>query len=169
MFLSQKHRRKGVILLAQIIIFVGLYMAMRAYTHAGMAEGPAPQFKARTLDGSIVSLEEYQGQPMLLHFWATWCPICELEMGGIDKLTKDLPVLTVAMQSGSPMEVQAYMEEHEITSWVTIADEFGDLANAYGVKGTPASYIIDSNGDIAFREMGFSTSWGLRVKMWLAD
>ena len=47
-------------------------------------------------------------------------------------------------------------------------DEDGKLATQFGVHGVPTSYILDAKGKIRFREVGLTSSWGLRLRLWLA-
>ena len=42
------------------------------------------------------------------------------------------------------------------------------MARRYGVGGVPASFILDADGRIAFHERGYTTQWGLRLRLWLA-
>jgi hypothetical protein len=88
--------------LLELLLIVAVVLLVRAWLARDLAQGPAPEFEANLLDGSAVSLADYADRPMLLHFWATWCPICRLEEGEIMRLSRSHPVLTVAMQSGSP-------------------------------------------------------------------
>lgn len=163
----RKHR--WIRWLIDIAIIMAVIFAVRAWQQHGMQDGEAPDFEYATLNGETIHLDNYRGQPVLLHFWASWCPMCELEQGSISAISKDWKVITVAFQSGGVDEVERYMERKEITSWTTIVDESGELAGKYGVRGVPASYVIDAEGTIRFREVGITSGWGLRIRLWLAS
>jgi len=169
MFLRRKNPRRHPILaiLIQVIIFIGLYFALRTWMQREMISGPAPETTAIALSGETLSLRQYRGEPLLLHFWASWCKICKFEQGAIASIEKDWPVLTVAMQSGDKKEVATFLKEHDL-EWETLVDESGALAKQYGVTGVPASFVIDGQGQIRFKEVGYTTSWGLRARLWLA-
>jgi peroxiredoxin len=96
-----------------------------------------------------------------------WCPICKLEEGNIEALSSDYQVITVAMQSGNDMEINSYLQEQGL-SFDTIADPYGEIATQWGVRGVPASFVLDSNGNIRFASVGYSTGVGLRGKLWAA-
>ena len=49
-----------------------------------------------------------------------------------------------------------------------LLDTSGELATSFGVKGVPASFILDPNGEITFVESGYTTELGLRVRLWLS-
>ncbi len=168
MFLKRNKNatRRWPVILAEIVILIALYFALRSYMQGDMLEGPLPEFQARDLQGETVSPATYQGQPLLIHFWATWCRVCKLEAGAVDAVSKDWPVLTIAMQSGTPDEIAAYLHEKG-RNWRTIADESGTLADQFGVRGVPASFFIDENGRIRFKEMGYTTSLGMRLRLWM--
>jgi hypothetical protein len=61
------------------------------------------------------------------------------------------------------------MERKGITEWVTVVDEDGKLAEQYGIHGVPTSYVLDGEGNIRFREVGLTSGWGLRLRLWLAE
>ena len=154
----------------ELLIVVVLIFGVRTWQQRNLIEGEAPIFNEVGLKGEEISLAAYRGQPMLLHFWASWCPICELEQGGINSvLESGWPMVTVAYSSGEAEEVKRYMERKGIQNWVTIVDNDGELARQYGVTGVPTSYVLDGAGSIRFREVGASSSWGLRLRLWLAD
>ena len=144
-----------------------MVLLVRAWLARDLAQGPAPEIEANLLDGSPVSLADYADRPMLLHFWATWCPICRLEEGEIMRLSRSHPVLTVAMQSGSPSEVEAHLTERERELDV-VNDPDGALARRYGVRAVPSTFIIDRDGQIVFRKQGYAPPLELRLRLWLA-
>ena len=155
--------------LLETVIIVSLIFGFRAWQHRGLVEGEAPDFERTALNGEVIHLDNYRGKPVLLHFWASWCPICELEQGSITAISKDWKVITVAFQSGGKEEVQRYMERNGITDWVTIVDEDGTLTSKYGIHAVPTTYVLDAEGTIQFRESGITTGWGLRLRLWLAN
>jgi peroxiredoxin len=151
----------------EILVIVALVLVIRAWIARDLAQGPAPEFEAYLLDGSPVGLADFADRPMLLHFWATWCPICRLEEGEIVRVSRSHPVLTVAMQSGSAAEVEAHLNERERELDV-ILDPDGDLAARFGVRVVPSTFIIDRAGQIVFRKQGYAPPLELRLRLWLA-
>ena len=59
------------------------------------------------------------------------------------------------------------MQDNQLTFPVML-DTSGELAQSFGVKGVPASFILDTNGEITFVESGYSSELGLRVRLWLS-
>jgi peroxiredoxin len=164
-------KRKRTLLrnVTQIMIVLAVFVGMRAYLlHGSLPKGPAPGFTAPLLDGGQFSLSDKRGEPLLIHFWATWCKICALNDGAIDGLAEDMQVVTIAMESGGEKDIRKEMEERELT-FPVIVDGLGKLANKYHVKGVPTNYIIDANGKIRYVEVGYTTGIGLRIRMWLAS
>ena len=151
----------------EVLLIIAVVLLVRAWLARDLAQGPAPAFEANLLDGSPVSLADYADRPMLLHFWATWCPICRLEEGEIMRLSRSHPVLTVAMQSGPSWEVDAHLTERERELDV-INDPDGALTRRYGVRAVPSTFIIDRDGQIVFRKQGYAPPLELRLRLWLA-
>ena len=101
---TRKWLRRGLELLVIIVIVFGV----RAWQQRDIAKGVAPALSGTLLDGTSFALAAKPGQPVLVHFWATWCPICRTEQGTIASLAHDNPnVITVAMQSGKNDAVEA--------------------------------------------------------------
>ena len=151
----------------EIVLFAAVFFGVRAYMQGDVAQGQIIPFEATTIDGKPFSYAAFQGKPVLLHFWATWCPICEQEQPSIESIAKDYQVISVAMQSGSAEEVLPYMREHQL-SFPVIADQDGSLSKQFGVGVVPASFVIDAKHQVRFVEIGFTTEIGLRVRLWLA-
>jgi peroxiredoxin len=126
-----------------------------------------PALHATRLDGQAMTLTSLRGQPVLVYFWATWCPVCRLEQGGIESLANDYRVVAVAMQSGTPADVSRYAHEHGLRAPI-INDPDGTIAATWGVRATPTSFVIDRDGQIRFREVGYTSEIGLRLRLWLA-
>lgn len=162
-------KRRWLRWLLEGLVILAIIVGIRTWQHRGMLDGEAPDFERIALSGETIRLDDYRGKPVLLHFWASWCPMCELEQGGITDISKDWKVITIAFQSGGEEETQRYLERKGITDWVTVVDEDGSLSGQYGIRGVPSSYVLDEEGIIRFREVGLTSEWGLRLRLWLAD
>ena len=150
------------------VVIIAIFVAIQMWMQRDMAGGKAIDFKAVTTSGENIALSDYKGKSLLLHFWASWCHYCNFEQSSITDISKDTPILTVAFQSGNATEVTEFMKEKGISSWVTIADEEGDISKSYGVSAVPATFIVDKNGIIRFKTAGFTSEWGLKLRLWLA-
>lgn len=162
-------RKPWVRWLVELLVIALIIFGVRAWQHRDMITGEAPDFEQVALNGDTIHLDDYRGKPVLLHFWASWCPICGVEQSSISEISKDWKVITVAYQSGDEGQVQRYVEREGLEHWVTLVDKDGKLAKQYGVSGVPTSYIIDAEGNVQFREIGITSAWGLRLRLWLAD
>jgi peroxiredoxin len=144
-----------------------LLFGIRTYQQRAMPKGDAPSLAGTDLQGAAVSLEDYRGKPVVLHFFATWCGVCKAEQHNIDAVARDLPVLSVASQSGDETEVLAFVRERGIAPRVVV-DEQSVLARRFGVQAFPATFVIDGDGRIRHVEVGYTTELGLRARVWLA-
>lgn len=108
---------------------------------------------------------EWPGQPVALHVWADWCPICQAEEGSVGALTQDWPVLTVAMQSGASGKVSAVLRQRQLR-WLTVVDERAELSRALGVRSVPAFAVIDTQGRVRAPTVGYTSEWGMRLRLW---
>ena len=159
--------RKRLIILVEVVLIIVVYLAAKAYSGRNLVTGPAPPINATSLTGTPIALSDFKDRPVLVHFWASWCPVCELEQDSIQAISQDYPVISVAMQSGDELEVAAHMEEHKL-DFPTIVDEHGELAKQFGVRGVPTSFILSPRRIIEFSEIGYTTEIGLRARLWFA-
>ena len=120
------------------------------------------------LQGNSFSLESLdQNKATLLYFWGTWCGYCRYTSPAINDLAKEgYPVVSVALRSGSTQEVADYLAEHQY-SFTTVNDPQGVLANQWEVGVTP-TIIILHNGKMDLATTGWTSYWGLKVRLFLA-
>ncbi|KAA6184170.1 protein disulfide oxidoreductase [Thiohalocapsa marina] len=154
--------------LINLLIVIVVYFGIQWYQSRSMASDDAPDLRGTTLAGESFDLRNWRGQPVLVHFWAVWCPVCKLQAGAIEAVSQDHAVITVAMQSGSRTEVDAYLQQQGLR-FATIPDPSGAIASAWGVHAVPASFILDGAGEIRFTSPGYSTGAGLRGRLWAAS
>lgn len=134
---------------------------------------PAPDFKLKTLTGSEISLAQYRGQPVLVNFWATWCPPCRLEMPELVRVYEAhksqgfvLLGINLTFQDSLP-DVQAFVKEFNMT-FPVLLDETSDVTyNAYQLRGLPTSVFVDRTGNIVRLQIGAMT--GTQIDAFVAE
>lgn len=149
---------------AAIVLF---FLLLNAWNSRDAPRGPAPAISGQLLDGHPVSLEALRGTPVLVHFWATWCPVCSLQQPAIDAIADDYTVLSVAMDEATPEQILAYLKEQEV-DYPVLHDPDYSIARRYAIRGVPSSFILDAAGNIRFVETGYTTGPGLRLRLWWA-
>ncbi len=117
---------------------------------------PAPGFELNNLDGAAQKLSGLKGTPVMINFWATWCPPCKQEMPLIEKYAKKyagkLAVLGVDYEEG-PDLVRPFAKGMGIT-YPVLLDREGTVADRYFVKDFPYTFFIDQNGVLRAQHLG---------------
>jgi len=120
------------------------------------APKPAPQVEFEREDGSTATLADYQGQHIVLNFWATWCAPCRVEMPMLSNLQaemggEDFAVVTIATGRNPPPAMKAFFDEIGVDNLPLHRDDSQRVARAMGVLGLPVTIILDRDGqEIAF-------------------
>ncbi len=162
-------KRIETLVTVALLLFVAhrLWPQFSTLVGVGGPVGQAPQFALETLDGHRVSLADYDGQVVLVNFWATWCTPCRLEMPGFQKLYRDkrekgFVILGIATDRGDRAGVEAFLAERGIEYPVALQTREVNLAFG-GVSAIPTSFLIDRSGVIRHRIFGFMPPPVLRV------
>ncbi len=153
--------------LIYIVFFLVVMHGANLWKTRNAQSGNLSEFSGELMNGTAFTIAEFSGKPVLFHFWATWCPICDLEKNSIESISHDYQVISIASWSEGKKEVKAYMQENQLTFPVML-DSSGELAQTFGLKGVPASFILSPSGEITFVETGYSTESGLRLRLWLS-
>lgn len=141
----------GAVILATVSL-LGLVIFARAGDMGAAKPGVgahAPDFSLPDLNGRLISLDDYEGTPVWVTFWASWCPPCRDEMPDLDRMygnrTPDrFGYLAVSLGEDSKL-VERFMEESGYRLPVLV-DPAGALAIDYRVVGLPTHFFIDSEG-----------------------
>ncbi|NIP58297.1 MAG: redoxin domain-containing protein [Gemmatimonadetes bacterium] len=131
----------------------------------------APTFEVQDLRGEPVTLEDFEGEVVLLNIWATWCLPCRTEMPSMQRLYREFegrPFEVVAVSvdarrggtdaAGRPGgDVAEFAESMDLT-FTILHDPSGRIQQTYGTTGVPESFLIGSDGVIYKRVTG-ATEW----------
>ncbi|MGG7753231.1 protein disulfide oxidoreductase [Klebsiella aerogenes] len=123
----------------------------------------------QTLDGRTLDLNAMsQQKPLLLYVWATWCGVCRYTTPSVASLAADGGnVLTVALRSGDNAALEKWLTRKKMTL-PTVNDPSGQLARQWDIQVTPTLVVI-SQGEVKSVTTGWTSSWGMRLRLWLAS
>jgi len=155
--------------IAIMVILIVIISNFISYIRQPILSGSQlPAINEILISGETVRSEAFRGKPLLIHFWATWCPVCKAEVDNIERLSKRYEVVTFAVRSGSDEEIKAYLQKRGL-HYRVINDQEGNWAARFNVKGFPTTFIYDSNGVLSSSEVGYTSTAGLVLRMWSAD
>ena len=118
---------------------------------------PAPSVAFETLDGVSLTLAEFKGEVVLVNFWATWCAPCVREMPALERLHQALKdegflVMAVSEDLGGAAKVAPFLDRLGLKELPIFLDQSGErrgaLAQAFGLNGLPATFLIDREGGV---------------------
>jgi len=129
----------------------------------------APDFQLLTLDQEPVSLGDLRGNPVVLNFWASWCPPCVSEMPFLQEIHEeysDLGLIVLAVNKAeSSSKVEEFVQSKNL-SFPVLLDTKGVVAEKYRIRGIPTTYFIDEDGIIQEKKIGaFFSSTELEEKL----
>lgn len=153
----------------EIGVLALVVFAVHAYQVRASAAGPAPPLTGVGLQGEPVDLAQFRERPVLVYFWASWCPICRVQQPVIKAVGEDWTVVSVAWQEDLSTDALRDYVQKAGFEFPVLEDVDGDLGKRYGIQGVPTAFVVDPAGQIRFVEVGYSTTLGLRARLWLAD
>ena len=106
-----------------------------------------------------INIKEFNGNLLLLNFWATWCAPCKEEMPSLDKLQvnqnlSNLKIFAINISQESKQKVDSFFEDLNIKNFDPYFDAPTTLAKTFSLRGVPTSILIDKDGKEFARIMG---------------
>lgn len=151
-----------------LLIFALVWLGIRSWQQADLAEGPLPVHSLPTLAGTTLNLDELD-KPLLIHFTASWCPICQMQHETLQSLSQRWTVIQIITQSGDENAMINYATEHKIALDHAVPDPDGKILNFFGAKAVPADFFVGPDNTIRFHEMGYTTQLGYEIRLWLSQ
>ena len=110
----------------------------------------APDFTATTLTGESITLSELRGKPVVLNFWATWCPPCRAELPHFQAAHEAYggrAIILAVDERENPAQVAGFAQQYGLTFPIPL-DLDGRIGVQYRIRALPTTYFIDADGVI---------------------
>ncbi|MDC1382102.1 TlpA family protein disulfide reductase [Candidatus Puniceispirillum sp.] len=121
---------------------------------------PAPPMTSTilTADGYPLFIKQFKGRPLLINFWATWCPPCVAELPSLDravtKLASEVAVLLISVDRGGSNKALPFLQKRGIGSPNLAFDPTATLSREMGVRGLPTSFLISADQQYSWIYIG---------------
>ena len=147
----------GVVVLA-LVLMLGYGLAgKQGNTGNSLLAHEAPDFTLELFDGNTLTLSGLRGQPVVVNFWASWCPPCREEAADVERVWRDYQdrgVVFVGVNvSDARQDALDYIEEFDIT-YSNGPDSGKEAYDAYGVTGFPETFFVNSQGIVVRKFVG---------------
>lgn len=116
----------------------------------------APDFVLQDLSGRDVRLSDFRGRPVIINFWATWCPPCREEMPRIQKFYRRFAdrIVVLGIDVGESRDQVKRFVEKAGFAWTFLLDTDTKVTERYAVFAIPATFFLDSKGVIQAKYLG---------------
>ncbi|MGY0588024.1 MAG: TlpA family protein disulfide reductase, partial [Paraglaciecola chathamensis] len=112
----------------------------------------APSWSLLDAEGNLVSSKDFAGKPLIIHFWATWCPYCKKLQPGLDRLFEKYQDQGLQMIAISLLEEEGAKPQELLTargmSFKTLVDGDSVAMENFFVRGTPTTFFINAKGQV---------------------
>lgn len=168
----------GLAVLAGVLVFDGADGEQTSSDPAAQAareiEGrPAPEVTFQTFEGERASLADYLGRPLVVNFWASWCPPCVVEMPEFEKVHQEVGdrVTFLGMNTQDTRDDAAKIVEETGVTYDLARDPDAEAFEAFGVYAMPSTFFISPDGVIVDTFAGPLTREALtdRIRQHLLD
>lgn len=155
-----RSRRWALALMGLGAVALGGVVSWRRFALDAADSGGVWQHSFAGLDDTVIALADFRGRPLLLNFWATWCPPCVEEMPMLSAFyaqarERGWDMLGLAIDQPEP--VQRFLGKTPVSYPIAIAGFAGvDLTKALGNTqgGLPFTVVFDRDGSVSHRKLG---------------
>lgn len=140
-----------VAVLSLAVYFAATSPSGRQVAASAASSAPAPDFTLEKVGGGTLSLSDYKGiKPVILDFWATWCPNCRRDIPRqqrfYEKYKDQVEVIGINLQE-NPSTVARFISDNGVT-YQNVLDPRSQVSRAYNVQYTNYHILIDKDGNV---------------------
>ncbi len=126
-----------------------------------LAAEKAPDFTLQGIDGKTYTLSDFKGKVVLLDFWAVWCPPCRASVPFFESLYekyRDSGLVVIGVSLDRRKDILQSYVQHMGVQYIILWDRDGMVADLYNAYSLPTTLIIDPDGNVVVRRVGFTRS-----------
>ena len=154
-----------VALLAIVAVAGGMKKASSSAPSGSEVSGekaePVPNFTVYDKDGNEIDLESFLGKPVVINFWATWCPYCVAELSDFDRIAGEyrdsVNFMFIDVTDGRRETVEKalkYIEERGYENITSVYDTRGNASGLFRIRSLPTTIYLNGDGTFYDNRIG---------------
>lgn len=167
---QQLRSRFWLSLLFDVLILIAVVLMIHAWQTRNLPiDEPAPKTVLTILDSEETGSAVTAGEAGIVYFFAPWCFYCRSSIGNLQDLVEEGYVnwaTVIALDYADEDELRSFIAKTGLELPVLMGN--ASTASNWGIRAFPTYYVIDSEGRISSRSVGYSTGLGMLVRHWLA-
>jgi peroxiredoxin len=152
------------------VLVAALFFAVHSWQTRNLPiDQPAPETVLALLDGSGIRSAITRGETGVVYFFAPWCFYCRTSIGNLDDLVADGRIawgVVIALDYTNISEVNEFIDKTKVSLPVLMGNPA--TASDWSVGAFPTYYVIDAEGRISSRSVGYSSKLGMWLRVWRA-
>ena len=109
------------------------------------------------MEGVKHNIRDYRGKPVIINFWATWCPPCRRELPSMNRAWKKIKeegIVMIAVDVGEDEDtIFTFMGDYPI-DFTVLLDSSGEISANWPVVGLPTTFVLDNQGRLVYQAIG---------------
>jgi len=173
--MKQETKKKIISWVNQGLIFIGIFLVITWWQQKDMLQissnSLAPAFSLVDMTGKVVRFDPAnQQQKTLVYFFAPWCGVCHASIDNIESIKQSsdgkINFYAIALDWQSKEAVETFLAKHDLSMPILLGTR--ETLDQFKIGGFPSYYVIDRNGILQSKDMGYTTELGMRVRLGLA-
>jgi len=155
-------------LLGQALFFIVIFNLISWIRETSLLPNAeaSPAFELQAVNGRMISSDDLKGKATLIYFWAPWCSVCKISLPNLQEFYEnnrsDINVVSVALSYDQISDVHMAIVDHQLKFPTLLGNS--QIAESYKISGFPTYYLLDKEGNVVSKSLGYSTLLGMELR-----